>query len=373
MISTETQEHSNWFLKFFLCLLAIVGAINSVIYTIAPLLPAKWAARIIPVGLSMLLIAILFSVGFSIYWHYKAKKGKINSQKYRIWLTVLLRYWLAFHIMIFGFEKLFEVNFAFASHLEDALVNTLTGTELTWKYYGSTYGLAAIVGIFQIAGSIFLLFRRTVLLGVATLLPVLFNIVLINIFYGIGPITTFTSMLMTLGLCYLLLERKDAIIALFTKYKNPSPAVGNKALRAVLRVLCIVIPLVFIMYYRYDVHLSDKYFGKWKVDSMMRNGKKIAENAWEKDTSAWKVVYIEERGKIYYSPNPHMYVDSTSVLMRYQYDDTKNSLQVIAYERNPAQPDTIPVQINKFNGSTMQWNMVLYKDTIQMQLKKVIR
>ena len=120
MISTETQEHSNWFLKFFLCLLAIVGAVNSVIYTIAPLLPAKWAARIIPVGLSMLLIAILFSVGFSIYWHYKAKKGKINSQKYRIWLTVLLRYWLAFHIMIFGFEKLFEVNFAFASHLEDA-------------------------------------------------------------------------------------------------------------------------------------------------------------------------------------------------------------------------------------------------------------
>jgi hypothetical protein len=104
---------------------------------------------------------------------------------------------------------------------------------------------------------------------------------------------------------------------------------------------------------------------------MTRNGRIIQENAWEKDTLAWKTLYIEERGKMYYCPNPYLYVESTSLFMKYHYDDKNGAFKVISYEKNPSKPDTIPVQISNFKDKSMNWKMIFYKDTIQMKVKKV--
>ena len=277
---------------------------------------------------------------------------------------------IAFLLIDFGFQKIFETNFAYSYHINDSLVSTLTGTELTWNYFGYSYGLSVILALFQIIGSILLLFRRTTLLGVTLLLPVVSNIVLINIFYQIGPITLFTSVLITLGLLYLVYQQKVGIIGFFNQYKNTLPTIGTTLSRTLARVFCVVIPCLFVLYYNYDVYHSKKYFGKWNVETMIRNGKLISDNAWEKDTLAWKVIYFEQRGKLLFCPNPNMYVDSISLLMKYEYNQKKNALKVISFENNPKSPDTIPVQINKFDGKSMDWNMIFNKDTLQMKLKK---
>jgi hypothetical protein len=371
MNSSEVINNTKWFSKFSLSFLAIVGAINTSLFIILPLLPYKLSQFILPSGFLTLGLAILFSIGFSIYWHNKEKKGTFNSIKYISWLTTLLRYWIAFLLLDFGFQKVFEVNFNYSYHINDSLSSALTGPELTWKYYGFSYGLAIILAFFQIIGSILLLFKRTILLGVTILLPVMLNIVLINIFYSIGPITLFTSILITLGLVNLFLQQKVNILNFFNQYKNTLPSIGSAFSRLTARILCILIPLLFVIYYNYDVHLSKKYFGKWKVESMTRNGRLVKENEWQKDTLAWKTIYIEERGKMYCCPNPYMYVDSTAILMKYHYDDKEQNFKVISYEKNPNKPDTIAVQINNFREKSMQWKMIFYKDTIQMELKKV--
>ena len=103
---------------------------------------------------------------------------------------------------------------------------------------------------------------------------------------------------------------------------------------------------------------------------MTRNGKIISEKAWEKDKLAWKVIYFEQRGELLFCPNPNMYVDSASIFMKYEYDADKDALKVISFEKNPEIPDTIPVEINKFNGNSMEWNMIFNKDTLRMKLKK---
>ncbi|MGH2664341.1 hypothetical protein [Flavobacterium sp.] len=371
MNSNERQTNLKWFSKLSLCFLAIVGAINTALFIILPLLPNKLSQIVVPVGLLALVLAILFSIGFSMYWHHKEKKGISNSIKYISWLTTLLRYWIAFLLIDFGFQKIFEVNFNYSYHINDSLTSALNGQELTWKYYGFSYNLSLLLALFQIIGSFFLLFKRTILVGVAILLPVILNIVLINVFYSIGLITLFTSISITLGLLYLLLQQKVNIIHFFNQYKSTLPSIGTAISRSIARVLCVVIPFLFVIYYNYDVHLSKKYFGKWKVAAMTRNGNLIAENGWEKDSLAWKNIYFEERGKIYYCPNPSMYVDSTSILMKYNYDDKKNTLKMISYEKNPKEPDTIPVQVDHFNGKSMEWKMIFYKDTLEMKLEKV--
>jgi len=104
---------------------------------------------------------------------------------------------------------------------------------------------------------------------------------------------------------------------------------------------------------------------------MKRNGKIIADEAWKKDTLAWKTVYFEERGELLFTPNPYIYDDNTSIYMNYDYDKEKDAIKVISYENNPEKPDTIPVNIHNFKESSMEWNMIFNNDTIQMHLKKV--
>ena len=371
MNTIKMQNNTKWFSKFSLSFLALVGAINTALFVIMPLLPFNLSKFILPAGFLTLALSIVFSIGFSVYWHKKEKKGTSNSIKYISWLSTILRYWIAFLLLDFGFQKIFEVNFNYSYHINDSLASALTGQELTWKYYGFSYGLALILASFQIIGSILLLFKRTILLGVAVLLPVLLNIVLINIFYSIGLITLFTSILITLGLVTLMLQQKVDIIHFFNLYKNTLPPIGTNFSRSIARILCILIPLVFVIYYNNSVHLSKKYFGKWKVESMTRNGRLVSENEWQKDTLAWQTIYIEERGKMFLCPNPYLYIDSASIFMKYHYDDKKQNFEVISYEKNPINPDTIAVDISNFKEKSMQWKMIFYKDTIQMNLKKV--
>lgn len=370
MDSVRIENKTNWFTKFALCFLAIVGFINTSLFIIAPLLPSKLAQYIIPGGFVTLGLSVIFTFCFSLYWHIKENKNLINSEKINSWFITILRYWIAFLLINFGFQKLFETNFAYSYHINDSLVSTLTGSELTWNYFGYSYGLSVILALFQIIGSILLLFRQTTLLGVLVLLPVVVNIVLINMFYQIGPITLLTSILITLGLLFLVYQQKVDIIGFFNQYKNTLPSIGNNNIRFFARLFCILIPCLFVLYYNYDVFQSKKYFGKWTVERMTRNGKIISENEWEKDTLAWKVIYFEQRGKLLFCPNPNMYVDSVSILMKYEYDKNKDALKVISFERNPEIPDTIPVKINKFNKNSMEWNMIFNNDTLRMKLQK---
>ncbi len=365
------KEKLNWYTKFSLCFLAIVGSINTWLFIIAPLLPIKLAQYIIPGGFILLGLSIIFTFLFVFYWHNQEKKELINSEKIQSWFTTLLRYWIAFLLIDFGFQKIFETNFAYSFHINDSLVSTLNGTELTWNYFGYSYGMSFILGIFQIIGSVLLLFRRTTLLGVGILFPVVFNIVLINIFYQIGLITLLTSFLILFSLTYLLYQYKVDILGFYNQFKNTLPSVGSNVSKTLGRLFCIVFPFLFVLYYNKDVYRSKKYFGKWKVETMIRNGEIIPDNEWQKDTLAWKVIYFEQRGNVFYCPNPYMYVDSTSILMKYEYNQKKDALKVISFEKNAKNPDTIPIRINKFNGKSMEWNMIFDKDTLKMKLKKI--
>ena len=371
MISNQILAKSNWFTKLSISFLSIVGIVNVILFIVMPLLPFTWSKFILPFGLIAIAVAILFSIGFSIYWHLKEKRGSFNSEQRHIFLTSLLRFWLALHISIFGFEKLMGINFAPSFSASDTPAGLLSGQQLTWIYYSYSFGISVVIAFFQIVGSYLLLYRKTILIGISMLLPVMFNILLINIFYGIGPITTFTALTMVLGLSYLLFQRKDEIISLFKNFNTDLASVGTKSFRNVARIICLILSIVFLTQYKNKVYASSKYFGKWKVEKLQRNGKNIDTNAWQKDTLAWKTIYFEERGNLLFTANPWKYDDDVSIYMKYDYDKNTDALRVISYEKNLETPDTIPVNIRKFKNDSMEWNMVFYKDTLQMHLKKV--
>jgi len=104
-----------------------------------------------------------------------------------------LRYFCAFLLYMYGSSKLLHLQFNRQTELAHRAVGSLNGYELTWYYFGLSRAYACVLGVTQVAGATLLLFRRTTLAGALAMLPVMVNIVLINMFILVndyGPYLT---------------------------------------------------------------------------------------------------------------------------------------------------------------------------------------
>lgn len=371
--STETIFRSNWFTKFVECLFAAVAVTNS-LAIIFELLPKAILAKL-GEGFfewSMVVeiaVAVLFALIYSIYWHKKEIAKTIKSGVRHAWFRGVLRYWLAFDIATYGFAKILKTQFAQSFHRDDTLVGSLNGFNLTWNYFAHSYTMAVIIALCQIGGAILLLFRKTTLLAVTILLPIMVNILLINVFYNIAAGAFLNSVLFTLGLSYLLMLRWHDLKNIFIHSVSNLPKVGYGWFRWAAKFFCIA--AAFGLIYSF-VAKNQKCTmqGKWKVDALIRNHDTIKENAWLSDSTAWKTVYIEDRGGLLLCPNPYLYDDNRSQWADYEYDSTKHNLQLIFWDATKP-TDTVQVAVNNYTGKKMQWKTVLHKDTLQFNLTKV--
>ena len=116
-----------------------------------------------------------------------------------------LRYTSAFLLLGYGSSKLAHLQFHLNQALSHRPVSSLTGYELTWFYFGYSRIYACILGLTQVIGAMLLSFRKTAILGALAMLPVIVNILLIDIFilppdYGpmLPALIIFVSLLMLL-------------------------------------------------------------------------------------------------------------------------------------------------------------------------------
>ena len=367
MSKLNPQPQTNLFTKFIESFFAAIAVLN-ILLSFTELLPGNLLQHFNIVMIMTFTVTVLFALGFTFYWYKKAKAGKSNSAKYHTIFHAILRYWLAFSIATYGFAKLFKTQFGNSYHRADTMAGVMNGFDLTWNYFAHSYPLAIIIGCCQILGGLLLVFRRTTLLGVALLLPVMVNIVLINLFYDIATGAFVNSMLFTLGLLYLMLLRWDNLKAIFWNYKSNLPQIGTVLLRNIARLTCIGGAAAFIAYLSTKMQPST-IAGKWEVKTMIRNGKIIPVNGWVKDSTAWKTIYFEEFRDLYCCPNPYVFDNKRSLWLDYIYDDSKKNLKIISYERKKI--DTINVKISNFKARKMQLDMVMYGDTIRLDLNKL--
>lgn len=360
--------HSSWFLKFVECLFAAIAIIN-VLEMGFEILPQSVLMKIGEKFFSYLLLGqaaagLLFGIGYAIYWHRKERKGRINSPVKHAWMRGILRYWLALEIATYGFAKILRTQFGVSYHRSDSAVGSLSGFDLTWNYFAYSYTLAVIIGLLQITGSILLLFRRTTLLGVAILLPVMVNITLINVFYNIAAGAFMNSVLFTVGLFLLLMLRREELIKVFFRTASDLPPVRLGLVKILFRILAIGSAFTLI-YYFVSANPASTLAGKWKVDRMIRNRDTLKADAWFKDSMAWTTLYMEERGAVAFCPNPYVYDGNKSLWAQFKYDSSRHNLQLI-YENK----DTVNAALDHYDGHHMEFSGVIGKDTIWMALTR---
>jgi hypothetical protein len=356
-------------LKLVECLLVSIAIVN--ILYMQVFLPLNFAGNLPGImnivfelsGVALVIGGIGFTIAYSIYWHRKEKKDNIDSGRLHVWFRGIIRYWLALQITTYGVAKIFGLQFGHSYLRDDNLVSSLSGFDLTWKYFGYSYALTLIIGLLQIGGSVLLVFRRTYLLGIVILLPVMINIMLIDIFYGIPFAATLNAILFTLGLSYLLLLRWKELTAFFLRPTDNLPAVRIGLFKPLIKIAALAFVLIFT-FYGNSAKSTYSFMGKWQVDSLIRNGRLVDNDAWLHDATAWKNIYVEQYGHISFSPNPYVIEKSRLRSGQYDYDSVKHIMKI----RINGNDIPINAYITIQDQQHMVWKIVDYKDTTILHL-----
>jgi hypothetical protein len=367
---------TNWFTKLIACLLVSI-AITNTLTLILEFLP-KSVLEKLPDSFDIYFFSIqfascfLFGIGYSIYWQKIEKKNSVNSCKKYFWILAIIRYWLAFEICSYGFAKILGTQFHTPNYRKDMLLGEVNGFGLTWYYYGYSYTLAVIIATFQIVGSILLLFRRTLLLGTFILLPVMLNIVFINLFYNIATGAFVNSIIFSIGLLFILVLHWSILKNIFFQFHFQLPQLKFGFVTFILKLSPVLFSWLLIFYYVKNDISDTKLLGTWKVIKMVKNNDTLTANSWLTDSLSYSKIYFDGIYGCAFSPNPYRYKAKEARHGSYTYDTVTHLLKATLFG-NASKADTMFATITTYTKDSLLLKGVYRKDSIVLTLRKEIK
>jgi hypothetical protein len=157
--------------------------------------------------------------------------------KYLDWL----RYLSAFLLLTYASSKMLGRQFTLPPEIALRPVGSLTGYQLAWLYYGHSHTYAAIVGLIQLAGGVLLLFRKTALLGASLTLPVVTNIVMINVFFHIAWGALCTSTFIFASMLAVFWHHRHALVGVFWTDQAGEPTSMRRYHRTIAALVVLLV------------------------------------------------------------------------------------------------------------------------------------
>jgi hypothetical protein len=168
---------------------------------------------------------------------------RAGSQQLLDWL----RYFCAFMLYMYGTSKLLHLQFNMQSELANRAIGSLNGYELTWYYFGVSRVYACILGLTQVAGATLLLFRKTTLMGALAMLPVMANILLINIFILVNDYGPYLiSTLICISLLIILWHQRFALLQILWSAQRSEPEPSKRTHWLIRSSMVIVVAAIMI-------------------------------------------------------------------------------------------------------------------------------
>jgi hypothetical protein len=202
---------------------------------------------------SLVGISFIGSLIYPFIWHNRENKTLTDATKIYGFIYGLIRYSVAFNLARFGWAKAFGLQFNVPESIASQPINQLSGEWLTWFYFGYSPTFGLIVAAIQIGGGLLLLFRKTLLLGSVILFSFMLNLTLINIFYQMNLGGLLQSILLTIGIVFLMLLDFNKLVDFFLKAKSTLPTINwsSNILKNILRLSVVILPLLYTIYLKY--------------------------------------------------------------------------------------------------------------------------
>ncbi len=317
--------------KLLLCFLAGLVA-GATLLRVGRWVVGPWAPYTGLLTGAVLVLAGAISYGF--YWGRQPAGRLVDGQVQAFWQG-LLRYAVAFDLALIGWQKLFNLQFFVPLGMLDLPFRSFSGEDLTWAYFGHSYPYRCVIGALQIGGALLLLFHRTRLLGVFTLLPVLVNIVLIDYFYQL-PVGVFWQALIHLtALLYLLGLDYERLVTFFlrTPPHLPQLAIGQPLVRTLLRFSVVYGPLLLLSGHEFP-DTYPQLTGKYAVRDVQLNSQRLTARSCQ--DSVLTTVYLDIDHDCVFEFND----TKRRLFGTYTYEAGRRQLRVV-WRRPTPRPDTL--------------------------------
>lgn len=228
-----------------------------------------------------LLLIVFGVVGMLVWTVVDERRGGRNEYRTAYaWLRLLLRFLLAFTLLLYGFVKIFPAQMQAPSLL------TLTETygesspmHLLWTFLGASRGYEAFGGFMEATAGMLLLFRRTSTIGALAAAGVLMNVFAMNLFYDVC-VKLFSAELLLIALFLLLpdvgplwtffVQRKPAMLTgvWVRQRERPALRIGAHVLQGF--VIAVFVGIAFLSGFTGQAgpHQKPSLYGIWTADTM---------------------------------------------------------------------------------------------------------
>jgi len=288
-------------------------------------------------------------------------------------LMVMVRYYLAMQLLMYGCSKIFKSQFYLPE--PNTLFTTLGETPkdlLYWSLMGASRSYSIFMGSMEVMAAALLLFGRTKLMGALLSIFILVNVVAVNFSFDIS---------VKLYACFLLLL---AIVLVLPDVKMLYRFfMGGKAVRlqvwepsrtskwrlifkigkaCVIGLLCIdaIAPYWTGKQFNDDAILRPPLHGAYEVTNFVHNGDTLPPLL--TDVQRWKRVFIHRRG---YFIVQHMR-DSM-----YDHALAYDTIQQQLYLKQPETDVEDVLDYRRLNDSVLTLSGVYQQDTLRVTLKKI--
>ncbi|MFT5890947.1 MAG: putative membrane protein YphA (DoxX/SURF4 family) [Dokdonia sp.] len=320
----------------------------------------------------LILFFLILSGIIATVWTVLNKK-KLNHIKLNYWFLVLLRFYVGYNMMSYGWAKVIPMQFqepSFSRLLQP--IGEMSPMGLAWTFIGFSAGYTIFSGIAEVLGGILVLYRRTQYLGAIILIGVMGNIMAINYLYDV-PVKLFSTELWLMAIIIASPKIKQLLNVLLD-LKSTTPKVTfnpfqNAKRKRIARIgtwVCIL----FVIFYPLSGTMSSMkqygpsapkppLYGLYKVTSFKANGKEVVPTL--KDTVAWRYISMEWKGSVqFYRPDMSRFgysavIDTTT--QKLTWTNFKDSTKVYT------------MKYTKTSDSTMRFQGIHKNDTIDCDTK----
>jgi len=165
-------------------------------------------------------------------------------------LEFSFRLYVWLKISIYGLGKIVGGQFhrkdALPEHIATTPLSEIGSFDLAWAFFGYANGYIWFIGLSQLAGGLLLLFNKTKLMGVALLLPILLNIIVVDIFFKISAGALLSACIYLVMCLFIVYHNRLTVIAAFRELIHFAPIKRDKKERLLFYgIVFVIFALIF--------------------------------------------------------------------------------------------------------------------------------
>ncbi|MEP0265811.1 DoxX family protein [Dokdonia sp.] len=231
-----------------------------------------------------LFVTVILTIIIASLWNILDRKRK-NYNKLFYWFLVFLRVILIAAMLLYGFVKVFKLQFPSASltHLLDPL-GDFSPMGLAWTYMGFSKGFNVFVGLLEIVGGLLLIPRRTQTLGAFIIIGVMMQVAVMNFCYDI-PVKLFSIHLILMALVIFVTDHRFVQVFIKNKtvaaYQYYHPIKGTRYHKIIFRTKSIVL-VILVSFISFNFYTTERnrgsnrkkplLYGIWEASTFIKNG-----------------------------------------------------------------------------------------------------